>query len=1072
MKTDVNKWSRLFRLLQQKKPFFLLCFLQLLSFSVIAQVAVTGTVKNSKGEPMSQVSITLKGSNNGASSDDDGRYSISLPDTKGVLVFSFIGMKTQEVQVSGRKIIDIDMEDDLAILKGVVVVGFGTQSREAVTTSISKLDPKVLENIPYTNVAAALEGTISGVRVQATSGQPGVAPRIIVRGGTSINNPDGAAPLFIVDGVIRTNLNDINTSDIESIQVLKDAAATAIYGARGSNGVVIVVTKSGKPGPTRVSYNYDLSMAELGKRYDLLNARDFVYFQRLGIKATSRNVPAYVDVLTGTTYPGGTGNDLTNKTWDSLQELTPANEYKLKEGWESMPDPLNPSKTLIFTNTDWQSVLFRTAISHNHSLSVSGGNEKANFSLGMGYLDAQGIAITTDYKRLSMNLHAGIRVNDNLKVFGQVMYSNSINHAVFSEGTIFKSSLILPPTAKRYFEDGSLNPGQSLGYGNTEYTLSTYRPKNNSNYLTMVIGAQWKILPGLSFDPRISLFQRTDNSRNFQSAYFNGPLTLNTARAASASYTKQFDPQAEAVLTYNKSINNTHNIEAKAGFSYFGSDVDAMSANGNSAATDLIPTLNASGTPVSVSGSETHQVIIGYFSRATYNYKQKYLFNASLRYDGASNLGQNHKWGLFPGVSVGWNLHKEEFWKMFPEDVLNVKLRGSYGVNGNISGLGLYQAQGAYGTGSRYSGLAAIQNTVLPNSNLRWEQSKTLDFGTDISLFKERISILFDVYRRVTDNLLTNLSMPLSTGFTSILTNFGSLENKGVEIELNIRPLPPSSAFQWNIALNAANVKTKILKLPYNGISKNRVGGDYVFDPSQGKYVYLGGLQEGGRIGDLYAFQQQSVYTTDAEAAKGPIDMLVPRTDKTKYGGDVAWLDVDKNDTIDTRDRVYMGNLYPHFTGGFTNTFSYKNINLSVRMDYTVGHTINYETGGRIEGNFSGVNAIGSNILRSWQKPGDVTDIPKYHFADQNGQWNVWNGRGNSRFFPKGDFICLREVTLSYNLPTRFLRKYRVSDLRLNVTGSNLVYFTNYPGLNPEASGTDTAYPNPRSVIFGASVNF
>ena len=805
---------------------------------------ISGTIKDSKGITLPGVSVVVKGTTIGTVTNADGSFQLRIPDGAQTLVFSFVGMKPQEIEVAGRTTISVTLEEETIGVDEVVVVGYGKQSREVVTTSVSKLDTKVLANVPYANVGSALEGNLAGVRVQSTSGQPGAAPRIIIRGGTSINNPNGAAPLYVIDGIIRDNMNAINSADIESIQVLKDASSTAIYGARGSNGVVIVVTKSGVAGPTRVTYNYDLSFSEVGKRYDLLNARDFVYFQRLGFVATGRNVPAYSSLPTGSGYPGGTGNDLTNLTWDSVQKLTPENKYKLQEGWESMPDPLDPSTTLIFSNTDWQDVLFRTAISKNHSLSVTGGSEKATFSLSLGYLDAQGIAETTGYNRLSLNLHGDVKVTDNIKVFGQVAFTNMNNKVVFSEGAIFKSALILPPTAKRYFEDGTLSPGQG-SYGNTEYTLGTYSPKNNENDLSIVVGAQWKIIPGLTFDPRISLYQRNAYNRNFQKEFLNGPTVLNSTRAASASYTKRFDPQAEAVLTYNKSLNNVHNIEVKAGLSYYGNDNYSISANGKSAATDLIPTLNASGTPVSVSGSESQQVILGYFSRATYNFKEKYLFNASMRYDGASNLGDNSKWGLFPGISLGWNIHKEDFWTLFPKGLTKLKLRASYGVNGNISGLGLYQAQGAYSTGTRYASLAGIQNTILPNANLKWEQSKTLDFGMDIGLFNERVSILFDTYRRVTDNLLTNLSMPASTGFASILTNFGSLENKGYEIELKVRALPATSAFQWNIAFNTADVKTKILKLPNNGIEKNRIGGEYLWDPKQGKYAWLGGLQEG-----------------------------------------------------------------------------------------------------------------------------------------------------------------------------------------------------------------------------------
>jgi TonB-linked SusC/RagA family outer membrane protein len=527
-----------------------------------------------------------------------------------------------------------------------------------------------------------------------------------------------------------------------------------------------------------------------------------------------------------------------------------------------------------------------------------------------------------------------------------------------------------------------------------------------------------------------------------------------------------------AVLNYAKLFNEDHDFEIKAGLSYLWANNVSLSATGNNAATDIIPTLNASAAPTAVSSSETQHALVGYFSRATYNYQGKYLFSASLRYDGASNLGLRNKWGLFPGASAGWNIDREKFWDFMPEGLVKMKLRASYGVTGNISGLGLYQAQGEFNASSRYFGSSGIMISTLPNQDLKWEQSKTFDLGVDLGLFNDRVTMIFDYYRRVTDNLLTSLTLPPSTGFPSILTNYGSLENKGVEVELSARLLSPSSPVQWNIALNAAKVDSKILQLPENGIENNRVGGVYVYDPNRGSYAWLGGLQQGKRIGDQYAYQQVSIYSTDGEAAKGPTDMLLPSASKKKYGGDVNWLDLDKNDTIDTRDRVYMGNTIPRITGGFTSSLSYKSLSLTARVDYTLGATVYNETVARLEGNFSGANAISKNMLRSWQKEGDITDVPRYYWADQNGQWNVWNNRGSSRFYQSTDFLCIREVTLTYSLPGAILKKTGLSDIRLNLTGSNLVYFTNYEGLSPEQTNTETAYPNPRSFIFGASVTF
>lgn len=1042
-----------------------------------AQKTITGTVTGADGTPLPGVSIVVKGTTVGTLTDISGNYSLSIPSDAKTLLFTFIGMEAKEVVIGNSKVYNVNLSESLVGLEEVVVIGYGKQSREVLTTSISKLDTKVLANVPYSNIGSALQGNISGLRVQSTSGQPGATPRIILRGGTSINNPDGSTPLYVIDGVLKDNMNDINPEDIESIQVLKDAAATSIYGARASNGVVILVTKSGKSGKTQFSYGYNLSISNVGKLYELAAPRDFVKFMRLGIAASGVKTPSTLAFLTQANA-GGTGNDLTNNTAFNLMYLSPDNEFLLDRPadefgskWETMADPLDESKTLIFKGTDFQKTVFRTGLTHNHTFSASGGTDKATFNVGLGYLNSEGIAINTDYKRFTVNLNGDIKLRDNVTVFGRLMYANSGNSQVPNVGVVFKNNINTAQTSKYSFEDGTLAPGRLFTNGSPAYYISRYNSTNNYDNLTLVFGTHWEILPGFSFDPQVSLATVGGYSRSFLKSYLDGPTTNNTTRTASGSRSKSVQEQADAVFSYVKSVNNLHNFEAKLGFSYYDVVSSGLSATGNKAATDLIPTLNASATPVSVNGSESEQLMYGYFGRINYDYNKKYLLSVNARYDGASNLGLSNKWGFFPGVSIGWNVNRENFWSMMPENMVKLKLRGSYGVNGNISGLGPYQAQGTYAVGSKYYSIAGIQNTVLANADLQWERSRTIDVGMDLGLFNERINIIFDAFRRVTDNLLTNMSLPPTTGFSSILTNLGSLENKGVEIELNSSLLSPASDFHWDFGFNASYVKVKILELPYNGIENNRIGGEYVYDTKKGDYAWLGGLQEGGRMGDMYAYKQLSIYATDADAAAGPKDNVITATDKSKHGGDVNWLDVDGNNIIETTDRVYMGNPYPKWTGGITNSFGYKNINFIVRMDYTTGHMIYNETRARVLGNFSGQNAISNEVLQSWQKQGDITEVPRYYWADQNQQRNLY--RGNSRYYEPGDFLCLREMTLAYNLPTNIVQKLKVSDIRLNLTGNNLHYFTKFNGLNPEEGGTDNGrYPNPRNIILGVNVTF
>lgn len=1050
------------------------CILITVSFTLsahqlFAQQVVRGTVKDAQGNPIPGASVNVRGSNFGVTSDDNGTFTLPLKEKNMPIVISSVGYKTQEFIAGDKTSIDVVMiSGEGSNLEDVVVIGYGSQSREAVTTSVSKLDNKVLENVPFANPASALQGTIAGLRVQSTTGQPGKAPVIILRGGTSINNPNGSTPLYIIDGVLRDDMDNINSDDIESIQVLKDAAATAIYGARGSNGVIIVVTKSGKSGSTTVNYSYDITYSNNANNYSLLNARDFIHFSRLGVLSSARKNPGNLSTLTAP-LSFGTGNDLTNNTLYTTQYLTPENEYKLNEGWESMPDPVDPSKTIIFKNTDFQRLVYRTGVSHNNTLSISGGSDKATFSARVGYLTNEGIAITTRYNRLSFNLNGDIKLRDNIKVFGRLLYSKSGDNEVPNSDWVFQRFVAVPPTSKYRFEDGTLASGPGATMGNPEFYLNNLVRDNNQYTTTMIMGGHWEILPGLSFDPLVSLYNITTDRRSFEKAFITSSNV--NLRGASGSYTKQIQTQADAVLSYFRTIRSSHNIDAKVGFSYFGRDNYNLSAAGRGASTDLIPTLNASAVPTAVSSSLSEQVLLGYFGRINYDYDQRYLLSVNARYDGASNLGDEHKWGLFPGISAGWNVHKENFWNAIGNTVSQFKIRGSYGVNGNQKILGPYQAQGAYSVGILYGGNSGIQNTILPNADLKWEQSKTFNVGVDVGLFDNRITLLVDRYRRVTDNLLTSLSLPFSSGFSSILTNLGSLENKGVEIELSTRILPAASKLQWNVSLNAAYVKTKIMKLPDNGVERNRIGGVFAWDPKVNDYTWQGGLQEGGRLGDAFGFRKLGLYQSDEDAAKGPVDDLVFGLDKTKFGGDVIWADIDNNNIIDTRDRVYMGNSYPDWTGGFSSTLAYGNLSMYVRMDYTLGHTIYNAPEFFHFSMASGNNNLSTDVLRSWQNPGDQTDIPKYTYDDYSFSSNVY--RGSSDQYEKGDFLAIREITLSYGLPKKLLDRLRMKNLRFNVTAHNLKYFTAYEGLNPELGGYDNGrYPMPRSVIFGANITF
>ncbi len=1050
---------------------FLLLLVMTLPVIVFSQVS--GTVKDEKGSPLTGVTVTQKGSTISAVSSDNGGYLINVSGANVSLIFTSSGYNATEVEVNGRSVVDVVLTENISKLEEVVVIGYGSQSREKMTTAVSKLDNKVLQNTTYTNVGSALQGNIAGLRVMSTGGgQPGAAPRIILRGGTSIQNPDGAAPLYIVDGVIRPNgLNDINAFTIESVQVLKDAASTAIYGARGSNGVVIVTTKSAKPNKTTISYNFNGSVGQPTRLMQYASAHDYILYNRLGVQAAGEYRPVLLARL-GQANASGTGNNLTNTTAYTTMYLSPDNQHKLQEGWQSMPDPTDPTKTIIYKETNFQDLIYRNAYTQDHYLDASGGNDKGGFYAGLGYTNSQGTATITDYNRLSFNMNAYYKLFEKFRINAIVGYTNRNNRTVSSLANLFYRSASLPGTTKYQFEDGTIAPGQNQSIGNPDYYFKgQYAPKGNTEVetTTFSLGAKWDIARNLVFEPLLSLNRDNAPSYSFQPAsMLNGIGPLVTSRNTSSAMARNTQYQTDGVLTYTNNFSGKHHLEAKGGFSHYFRKNTNLSASGQNAATDLIPTLNSAATPTNVNSTISDLKIQSLFSRINYDYLGKYLLSINARYDGASNLGENNKFGFFPGVSVGWNIDKENFFSNIA-NVLQLKLRASYGVNGNISGLSDFQPDGSYiTTGGLYGGQSIIRADVLPNQDLRWERSKTFDVGADVGFFNGRASIIFDVYNRITDDLLTTVSLPASTGFSTIFTNLGSLQNKGFEIELNGNVLPPSSAFKWNVSFNAGYTEHKIHKLPDNGIEKNRIGGEYVWDPSTGNYAYLGGRQEGGRINDMFSYRQIGIYATDEEAAKALPDKI-PSSATFKRGGDVIWDDLDNNGIIDNRDRIYIGNPYPKWTGGFNNFFTYKGVGLTIRTDFTTGNTIyNYPAvlaNSQAQGDALPLQNFIDNM---WKKQGDVTNTPRYTWQDQTS--NIF--RGNNNYYEKGDFLCLRQIALSYVFPS-FINRIHLNNLKVFVSGNNLHYFTKFTGINPEDGGQDNGhYPVTRNFTLGISATF
>ncbi|KKB46773.1 MULTISPECIES: SusC/RagA family TonB-linked outer membrane protein [Parabacteroides] len=1100
-----------------KKNFLILVLVMLLPAFAWGQeqITITGTVMDESNFSVPGASIVEKGTTNGTVTDLDGNFSIIVSNKNAILQFSFIGYKTQEVPLAGKTKVNVILREDAEQLDEVVVTGYGGQQKRAtLTTAISKLDNRALENVAISNAGQSLQGTVSGLRVVNTSGKPGEAPNIVLRGGATITgDPANNQALVVVDGIVRS-MNDVNPADIESIQVLKDAASTAIYGARANSGVILVTTKRAKEGKATVSYKFKGGMNFARKGYEFLGARDFLYYNRLGNKYI--NDAGYTRTLQQVNNTTGYGTNAGNHF--SVHYLTDENKHLLNEGWEQMTDPYDGEGQLIFKDYGGQmmdAAFNDPSFTQDHYFSVTGGNDKATFLTSFGYYNEQGQVVGTSYERFTGNINGSYKVRDNIKINAGATYSFSKKPGLWiSEAQLFYRSMSLWPTLNPYDEDGNPAAGVGSADGNPLYWKDKLQRINNVRRTTFNIGGSWEIIPGLALNENSSIYYIDNEQEDFDKQYqTQNSSTPNNTRNARGMYERQFQQQHSATLTYNKSFIEKHNLDAMIGGEYFDYNRFKLQAKGNKAPSDDIPTLNGSSDKTEVYSYKDGYRMLSGFARVNYNYEYKYLFSVVARYDGISKLSDN-RWGFFPGVSAGWNLHEESFFKdtEVAKYVSTVKPRVSYGVNGNVAGLGNYEVYGEYNTINNsssipipYNGNVGFLNTGLINSDLRWEKSNSFEVGLDLGFINNRFNLILDYYNRTTSDLLTSLELPGYTGFSNIRTNLGSLRNTGFEAEVKLNILSNPKAFSWDFSFNTSLVHNKIIKLPYNGNENNRQGGMEVYDPKSGKVTWVGGYQEGQPLGEVYAYKQERIFKDwdDVKANAGDrydavAELYGPNkwaqmSDKEKIGkkpiepGDVMWADLDNNGVINEYDRVKVGNVLPKWTGGFSTNLSYKDISLFARFDYALGHIIYNDLAARSLGQYQGSFNIIKDVYNTWSPENVNADLPKFYYADQLGKKNITRSNNanpninnnSSRFYEKGDYLALREITLSYRLPKKIIEKATLSDASIYITGQNLFYITGYTGMSPEPAvkkdnaGVDEGrYPMPRTVLLGVSVSF
>ena len=1005
----------------KKRILFVMALLMLWQGNMLlAQTrTVSGKVISAEdGSALPAVNVILKGTTTGSVTDVDGNYRMQIPQDGGSLVFSFIGLLTQEVAIGNQTVIDVQMRADVTELSEVIVVGYGTQIKRDLTGNIAKVSGKDIESIPLNSIETTLQGRTAGVFIQQGSGKPGQAVKMRVRGSSSVTASN--QPLFVVDGVPITTqnvsitnnqptnpLSDLNFNDVESIEVLKDASAAAIYGSRAANGVVIITTKSGKSGRTK--FDIDLSTG----------------FSRPSNKR---------DWLDGPQY-----NELFDEAYANSTDLF---GFEIAEVFglpnlEALKDAAIPGWR-DNNNTDWQDLAFQDGRTSQIGLSASGGNEKTRFYMGGTYSDQEGILIGTDFDRISGRMNLDHSVTDKLNFGINVGITRSENGRV-SNDNAFATPLqlvALPPVQPQFDpETGRLFTGTVYYNGliqNRDATGETVVFRNIGN-----VYGNLEIIPGLVFTSKFGLdllHQTEDNfqGRETQDGAPAGQGELRTVRVV--NYT------LDNYLTYNTTINTQHDLQVVGGMSYQESDQDIASIQARGFPNDDLRTIFSAAEAESFSGIGTKFSYLSYFARANFKFNNKFLFTLSGRVDGSSRFGADNRYGFFPAASAGWVLSEEAFLSSGPVSFL--KLRASYGLTGN-SEIGNFDALGLF-QGTSYSGTSGLRPSSVASPDLQWETTAQLDIGVDFGLFNDRITGEIDYYLKKTEDLLLDVQVPATSGFGVVTQNIGKLENKGFEVVINSDNLVGD--FKWTTNLNFAKNTNEVTDLEGQIITSG-----------------INRAQEGQPLGVFYLVKYAGV-----DPANG--DALFEKGDGS---GETT------SDFSEAQEQ-FVGSPFPDWIGGITNTLSYKGFDLNFLFQFVSGNSIFNDGASFQTAGFDFFDNQSADQLNRWQNPGDITDVPQLRFLGGNGIDN------STRYLQDGDYIRLRNVTLSYNLPPAVLERISLNNVRIYVTGTNLWTITDYTGWDPEVNfdGTNPSNqtnnirggrdfytaPQARTIIFGVKL--
>jgi len=1028
----------------------LIVFSLVLALTVVAQEReVTGKVTSQEdGSPLPGVNVVLKGTTNGTATDADGRFRLGgIPSSGGSLVFSFIGLQSSEVQIGDRTVVDVSLSLDVTQLSEIVVTGYGTQLKQDLTGNIAQVKGREIEFLPTPTIDAALQGRAAGVYVNSQSGKLGQAVSVRVRGNSSITA--GSEPLYVVDGVPITvdsqsgyggatnPLIDLNPNDIESIEVLKDASAGAIYGSRASNGVVLITTKKGKAGKTSVNFNYQTGFSEATKRVKFLNSEQYAELILEGA--------GYIDNF----YGDDPDSPFSETSFVKDNILGYYSFYQ----WEN-----DPTKTY-----EWQDVVFQKGAYRQADLQLSGGNESTRFFLSGQYLSQDGIIIGNNIERMTARLNLDHTANKWLTIGFNMNFARTLNRRLPDDNAFSNplQSVALMPMTPNVIPAGEPGAGLPTGtppgdpnlplYYNPQITVN-YAKFTAESYRSFSNGfATLKLAKGLIFQSELGV----DFLSQIEEGYFQSQTQRNQTRAnkglGSYRTSNIVNYNTNNYFNYTQKFGGKHDLGVTLGMQFQESNARYSFTEGLNFPSDSYQKIASAGTISGGSSTETEFSFLSYFLRANYKFADKYLFSLSARIDGSSRFGENNRYGTFPAVSGGWILSEEGFLKGV-EPISFLKLRASYGIVGNAE-VGNFP-QLALLTGSAgYAGVGGQAPTQIGNPNLRWETSKQLDIGVDYGFLNNRITGEIDYYIRKSEDLLLNVNIPATTGFRTVVENLGALENKGLEFVINTQNTV--GAFKWSTSFNIARNIGKVTDI--NGqIIEGGVGG-------------LNRVMEGQPIGVFFTVEYAGVNPDNGDAqfyknSKNP-DGSIDRT-------------LLSNSEYNQAERVVVGDPNPDFIAGFSNTFTYKGFDLTVFFNGVFGNEISVFGMGQ----YSRANMIyednqTADQMDRWQQPGDITDVPQVRYYFGNGN------QRSSRFIVDGTFVRLRNVNFGYTLPKELVSRLKLQSCRVYLSGQNLATFTKYPLWDPEVNadsfdsniskGNDFyTPPQPRTILFGINIGF